>query len=41
TRVLIPETAEHVSDTGASRVAVAAEPDFVMRADLTGAGDGA
>ncbi|WP_435075550.1 GNAT family N-acetyltransferase [Halorubrum sp. HHNYT27] len=36
TRVLIPETVEHVSDTGANRVAVAAEPDFVMRADLTG-----
>ena len=35
-RVLIPETVDHVSDTGASRVAVAAEPDFVMRADLTG-----
>ncbi|GAB3698828.1 GNAT family N-acetyltransferase [Halorubrum pallidum] len=39
-RVLIPETAEHVSDTGANRVAVAAEPDFVMRADLTGSGGG-
>jgi len=36
TRVLIPETVEHVSDTGANRVPVAAEPDFVMRADLTG-----
>ena len=35
-RVLIPETVEHVSDTGANRVAVAAEPDFVMCADLTG-----
>ena len=35
-RVLIPETVEHVSDTGANRVAVAGEPDFVMRADLTG-----
>ena len=35
-RVLIPETVEHVSDTGANRVPVAAEPDFVMRADLTG-----
>jgi hypothetical protein len=34
--VLIPETVEHVSDTGANRVAVAGEPDFVMRADLTG-----
>ncbi|WP_144796863.1 GNAT family N-acetyltransferase [Halorubrum depositum] len=36
TRVLIPETVEHVSDTGANRVPVAGEPDFVMRADLTG-----
>ncbi|EMA59303.1 GNAT family N-acetyltransferase [Halorubrum lipolyticum] len=36
-RVLIPETVEHVSDTGANRVPVAAEPDFVMAADLTGA----
>ncbi|OYR46212.1 GNAT family N-acetyltransferase [Halorubrum sp. Eb13] len=35
-RVLIPETVEHVSDTGANRVPVAGEPDFVMRADLTG-----
>ncbi|MGM0447264.1 MAG: N-acetyltransferase family protein [Methanobacteriota archaeon] len=35
-RVLIPETVEHVSDTGANRVAVAGEPDFVMCADLTG-----
>jgi len=35
-RVLIPETVEHVSDTGANRVPVAAEPDFVMAADLTG-----
>jgi len=35
-RVLIPETVEHVSDTGANRVPVAAEPDFVMSADLTG-----
>ncbi|GAA0714547.1 GNAT superfamily N-acetyltransferase [Halorubrum trapanicum] len=35
-RVLIPETVEHVSDTGANRVPVAAEPDFVMCADLTG-----
>jgi GNAT superfamily N-acetyltransferase len=40
TRVLIPETVDHVSDTGANRVSVAAEPDFVMRADLTD-GDGA
>jgi len=36
TRVLIPETVDHVSDTGANRVPVAAEPDFVMTADLTG-----
>ncbi|WP_303655202.1 GNAT family N-acetyltransferase [Halorubrum sp. Boch-26] len=35
-RVLIPETVEHVSDAGANRVPVAGEPDFVMRADLTG-----
>jgi len=35
TRVFIPETVEHVSDTGANRVPVAAEPDFVMCADLT------
>ncbi|WP_050032173.1 GNAT family N-acetyltransferase [Halorubrum halophilum] len=35
-RVLIPETVEHVSDTGANRVPVASEPDFVMAADLTG-----
>ncbi|MWV64041.1 GNAT family N-acetyltransferase [Halorubrum sp. JWXQ-INN 858] len=34
-RVLIPETPAHVSDTAANRVAVAAEPDFVMSADLT------
>ena len=38
TRVLIPETVEHVSDTGANRVGVSAEPDFVMCADLTGGG---
>jgi len=31
-RVLIPETVEHVSDTGANRIPVAAEPDFVMSA---------
>ncbi|MGM0684672.1 MAG: N-acetyltransferase family protein [Halobacteriota archaeon] len=36
TRVLVPETVEHVSDTAANRVPVAGEPDFVMRADLTG-----
>ncbi|TKX75749.1 GNAT family N-acetyltransferase [Halorubrum sp. GN11_10-6_MGM] len=35
-RALIPETVEHVSDTGANRVPVAGEPDFVMCADLTG-----
>ncbi len=39
TRVLIPETVEHVSDTGANRVPVAAEPDFVMSADLTAGSD--
>jgi len=38
-RVLIPETVDHVSDTGANRVPVAAEPDFVMSADLTGRGE--
>ncbi|MDZ5810640.1 GNAT family N-acetyltransferase [Halorubrum sp. AD140] len=38
TRVLIPETVEHVSDTGANRIPVAAEPDFVLSADLTGDG---
>ncbi|OYR69192.1 GNAT family N-acetyltransferase, partial [Halorubrum sp. E3] len=35
-RALIPETVEHVSDAAANRVSVAAEPDFVMCADLTG-----
>lgn len=35
TRVLVPETVEHVSDTAANRVEVAAEPDFVTTADLT------
>jgi hypothetical protein len=35
-RAPIPETVEHVSDTGANRVPVAGEPDFVMRVDLTG-----
>jgi GNAT superfamily N-acetyltransferase len=39
TRVLIPETVEHVSDTAANRVPVAGEPDFVLRADLTDGGD--
>ncbi|ELZ46607.1 GCN5-related N-acetyltransferase [Halorubrum californiense DSM 19288] len=37
-RVLIPETVEHVSDAAANRVSVAAEPDFVMCADLTSGG---
>lgn len=40
-RVLIPETVEHVSDTGANRVPVPGEPDFVMSANLTGDPDGA
>ncbi|AUV82677.1 GNAT family N-acetyltransferase [Salinigranum rubrum] len=35
TRVLIPETARHVSDVAAARVAVADDPDFVLAADLT------
>ena len=35
TRVLIPETVTHVSDTGANRISVAGEPDFVLSADLT------
>ncbi|WP_066414716.1 GNAT family N-acetyltransferase [Halorubrum aethiopicum] len=35
TRVLVPETVEHVSDAAANRVRVAAEPDFVTSADLT------
>ena len=35
TRVLIPETVEAVSDVAACRVEVAAEPDFVLAADLT------
>ncbi len=35
TRVLIPETARHVSDVAASRVTVADDPDFVLAADLT------
>ncbi|WP_372909824.1 N-acetyltransferase family protein [Salinigranum sp.] len=35
TRVLVPETARHVSDVAAARVAVAEEPDFVLAADLT------
>lgn len=35
TRVLIPESVVHVSDTAANRVNVAGEPDFVLSADLT------
>ena len=34
-RVLIPETASHVSDVAANRVEVSGEPDFVLCADLT------
>lgn len=34
-RVLIPESVDAVSDTATGRVAVDAEPDFVMAADLT------
>lgn len=42
TRVLVPETPEHVADTASNRVRVAAEPDFVTSADLTdpAVGDG-
>ena len=36
TRMVIPETAAHVSDVAATRTAVADEPDFVLAADLTG-----
>ncbi len=36
TRVLIPETVEHVSDVSTARVAVSDEPDFVMAADVAG-----
>ena len=36
TRMLIPETAAHVSDVAATRTTVADEPDFVLAADLTG-----
>jgi GNAT superfamily N-acetyltransferase len=36
TRVLIPETARHVSDAARAGVEVADEPDFVLAADLTG-----
>ncbi|MFC7046850.1 GNAT family N-acetyltransferase [Halobacteriaceae archaeon GCM10025711] len=35
TRVLVPETARVVSDAALARVEVAAEPDFVLAADLT------
>ena len=34
-RVMIPEGVEWISDVAAARVPVAAEPDFVMAADLT------
>ncbi|QLH76427.1 GNAT family N-acetyltransferase [Halosimplex rubrum] len=36
TRVLIPETARHVSDAAYAGIAVSETPDFVMAADLTG-----
>jgi len=35
TRVLVPETARHVSDAAYLRVDIADEPDFVLTADLT------
>ena len=35
TRVLIPESARHVSDVAVCRVDVSDEPDFVLGADLT------
>ena len=35
TRVLIPESVEHVSDVAAARVEISEEPDFVLAADLT------
>ncbi|WP_277553454.1 GNAT family N-acetyltransferase [Halobaculum limi] len=35
TRILIPETAHHVSDAAAVRTPVSDQPDFVMAADLT------
>jgi GNAT superfamily N-acetyltransferase len=35
TRVLIPETAGHVSDASLARAGISDEPDFVMAADLT------
>ncbi|WP_121820463.1 GNAT family N-acetyltransferase [Halostella salina] len=34
-RVLVPETARHVSDVAATRTRVSDEPDFVMAVDLT------
>lgn len=36
TRVLIPESARHVSDAARAGAEVSEEPDFVLRADLTG-----
>jgi GNAT superfamily N-acetyltransferase len=35
TRVLVPETARHVSDGSLVRTGISDEPDFVMAADLT------
>jgi GNAT superfamily N-acetyltransferase len=35
TRVLVPETARHVSDASLVRAGISDEPDFVMAADLT------
>jgi GNAT superfamily N-acetyltransferase len=37
-RVLIPETARHVSDVAYAGTAVSDDPDFVLEADLTGRG---
>jgi predicted GNAT family acetyltransferase len=36
TKVLLPETVEHVSDVAACHVEIGDEPDFVLAADLTG-----
>jgi GNAT superfamily N-acetyltransferase len=36
TRVLVPETAPHVSDAAYVRAGISDEPDFVMAADLVG-----
>jgi GNAT superfamily N-acetyltransferase len=36
TRVLVPETAEHVTDAAYARAGVSEEPDFVLERDLTG-----